>query len=337
MPESKRSCAAAFFSALLLPMACQHATNHDWPPPASVAASRAPAASASPSASEPGEAAVTPVADPFATAAPVSAKSIGHTSYVLKIKLEGDLVAAYKPGSHLPLGSRRYRGEIAAYRLACALGLTNVPRALPRDFTASDLRSAFGTPEAAADFDRKALVDASGLVHGALIPWIADYRVVPLEEDSWRAKWQRWLTDPAAVVPPAQSSLAASISTMIVFDYVTANWDRWSGGNVAQAGAQGTLLFVDNDGAFYEHPGTGPLASQLERLRRIVRFSRGFVAAIRALDEGKARAAIGDDSSGQPLLSDRVLAGVEARRKTALATVEARIARAGEAATLAFD
>ena len=41
---------------------------------------------------------------------------------------------------------------------------------------------------------------------------------------------------------------------MIVFDYLTANWDRWSGGNVAEDSANGKLLFVDNDGAFYDPP-----------------------------------------------------------------------------------
>ena len=41
-------------------------------------------------------------------------------------------MAAYKPRSKLPLGDHRYKGEIAAYRLAVALGLDNVPRAIPR-------------------------------------------------------------------------------------------------------------------------------------------------------------------------------------------------------------
>src|ERR1700685_4787763 len=40
-------------------------------------------------------------ADPYVQSLPISAKSIGHTSYVLKLGLEGGAVAAYKPRSLL--------------------------------------------------------------------------------------------------------------------------------------------------------------------------------------------------------------------------------------------
>src|SRR5580700_10938504 len=74
-------------------------------------------------------------------AEPVAATSIGHTSYVLKLRLSDGAKAAFKPRSKLPLGDHRYRGEIAAYRLARALGLDNVPPAFPRAFDAATLRS----------------------------------------------------------------------------------------------------------------------------------------------------------------------------------------------------
>src|SRR5579859_462624 len=51
---------------------------------------------------------------------PIAAKSIGHTSYVLKITLADGSRGVFKPRSRRPLGDRRYRGEIAAYRLAAA-------------------------------------------------------------------------------------------------------------------------------------------------------------------------------------------------------------------------
>jgi hypothetical protein len=279
----------------------------------------------------------TPTADAYASAAPISAKSIGHTSYVLKITLEGGLAAAYKPGSTLPLGKRRYKGEIAAYRLACAVGLDNVPRAMPRAFFASALRGAFATPQGAADFDRKAVADPQGLVHGALVPWIRDYRVVPLEEPSWRARWESWLMNPAARIPEEQEKLAGDISTMLAFDYITANWDRWSGANVARSGTDGPLLFVDNDGAFYEHPDRGQLEAQLSRLRRVVRFSKSFIAALRTLDATKLRAAFGEEGPDVPLLSDHVIADVDRRMKVVLEIVDARIGRAGEASTLSLE
>jgi hypothetical protein len=339
MRESRLFFAAAFFSAASLPIACAHTTG-EIPAPTVQQTDRAPSrqatvrttTTASDAASAPAAPTEAPVAaDPYADAAPISARSIGHTSYVLKVTLEGGFAAAYKPGSTLPRGKHRYKGEIAAYRLARALGLDNVPLAMPRAFSASALRGVFPTPKGAADFDHKAIVDAAGFVHGALMPWIRDYRALPLEEGSWRARWESWLMNPATHVPDGQESLAASISTMLLFDYVTANWDRWSGGNMARAGDEGRLLFVDNDGAFYEHPAREPLAAQLTRIRRIVRFSRSFVASLHAVDDAKLRAAFGEETPGVPLLSDHVIADVEGRIATVLGIVDASINRQGDA------
>jgi hypothetical protein len=283
-----------------------------------------PSASASTSTSE-------REVDAYVTAEPLGAKSIGHTSYVLKLTLEGGAVAVFKPRSKLPLGDHRYKGEIAAYRLARALGLDNVPRAIPRTFDAARLRALQG------DFDQKGLVDADGRVRGALMPWIDKYRVLPLEEGESRARWEAWLFDAHSSVPEDSRALAASVSTMIAFDYVTANWDRWSGGNVAEDGASGKVLFVDNDGAFYEWPSPATLARQRAQLERVTRFSRRFVAALRALDARKLREALGEESPGVPLVSDRVVGGVDARRGAVLDVVDARVRDAGEGATLVFD
>jgi hypothetical protein len=276
------------------------------------------------------------IVDPYLTGAPVAAKSIGHTSYVLKVRLDNGAVAAFKARSKLPLGDRRYKGEVAAYRLARALGLSNVPVAMPRAFVAAELRRAFPTPEGAQDFDHRALVDEDGTLRGALIPWIPQYREVPLEDGEARARWERWLTDPTADIPERDRSLARAISTMLAFDYVTANWDRWSGGNVAQNGATGTLLFVDNDGAFYESPPQESLVRQLALLRRVRRFSRSFVAALRSLDAGALRDTMGEDLQGE-LLPARVLADVDARRHTLVETIDQQIERAGETVTLVFE
>jgi hypothetical protein len=274
--------------------------------------------------------------DAYARARPVAAKSIGHTSYVLKVRFEGGLVAAFKPRSTLPLGRVRYRAEVAAFRLARALGLSNVPPASGMTLRAPDLAAAFATPEGRREFEAKAVPDPDGTLPGALIPWIDDYEVVPLESGALRAKWQAWLMDPASEPAAPDRTRAASISTLLAFDYLTANWDRWSGGNVAEHAATGELLFVDNDGAFYDPPPAANLASQLERLRHVVRFSRSFVAALRALSDARLREALAGTAE-QPLFSDGVIAAALARRDTLLGVIDARMARAGEIATLAFE
>jgi hypothetical protein len=275
--------------------------------------------------------------DPYLVAEPVAAKSIGHTSFVLKIRLENGLVAAYKPRSKLPLGDRRYKGEIAAYRLGRALGLDNVPIAMPRAFDASRLRRAFATPEGAEDFERRALPDANGTLRGALMPWIDRYEPLAIEEGPERLRWERWLTDATAPVPDEDRPMARALSTMLVFDYVTGNWDRWSGGNVVRDGGTGRLLYVDNDGAFYASPPAQSLTKQLAQLRRVVRFSRSFVASLRAADEATLRDALGEDLGGEPLLPQRTVADVDARRRTVLGVIDAQIGRAGESETLAFE
>jgi hypothetical protein len=269
--------------------------------------------------------------DPYLTGHPVRAKSIGHTSYVLKLTLDDGSVASFKPRSKLPLGDRRYKGEIAAYRLAVAIGLSNVLRAIPRVFEASDLRAAV------EGFDAKGRVDEDGRVRGALMPWLDTYRVLPLEGASWRARWEPWVLDPRAPVPQEERVRAGAISSMIAFDYLTANWDRWSGGNVAEDSATGKVLFVDNDGAFYDPPGAAALEQQLVLVRRIARFSRSFASSLRALDASKLAIAIGDEAPGTALLPPRVLDGVDTRRRKVLEIIDARIGDAGDAATLFFD
>ena len=273
----------------------------------------------------------------YLSARPITARSIGHTSYVLKVKLDNGRVAAFKPRSTLPLGCCRYRGEIAAYRLAQALGLDNVPSAFEASFVASDLRAAFATPSEANDFDRKARVDLGGQVRGALMPWIDRYEVVPLERPTWRSRWHEWLMDRKVAIPDADRALSRAISTMLVFDYITGNWDRWSGGNVARDGATGVLLYVDNDGAFFEHPPLQTLSGQADVLRRVLRFSRGFVAALRAQNATTLRGAFGCDSRGDPLLSDRVVLDGDARRETVIGIIDEQIGRTSEAATLVFE
>jgi hypothetical protein len=173
-------------------------------------------------------------------------------------------------------------------------------------------------------------------VPGALIPWIPHLGLMELHAEPLLSAWQGWLGG-AGEVPEDQRGLAAQISTMIVFDYVTGNWDRWSGGNIGFEAQKRMLLFIDNDGAFYDAPPDGPLAAQKGRLNRVKRFSRGFVGRLRTLDPKALGAALGDESPGVPLLGEKALAGVNARREEALRTIDARIKKSGEEKTLEFD
>jgi hypothetical protein len=322
-----RRVAAALVAIALA--ACDRSSS--TPPPAPSASARAPVASAPVASAQVTNAAIdggtdasSTTADAFADARPLKGKPIGHTSVVFKIGFEGGLDAAYKPRSRR--GKDRYKGEIAAYRLGRALGLSNVPPALPRSFELKKLRDAFAANPAAVELlDKEAVADPDGMLPGALIPWIPKLEFLPLESAEWRGRWQAWLKS-GATIPDDDRALAAQISTMIVFDWLTGNWDRWSGANVGIDRATNTLLYVDNDGAFFDPAPPQPLAEQLALLKKVERFSARFTDALAKLDPPALAAAMGEEKPGSPLLSAKVLHAIEQRRRTALDLMQ-RVAR----------
>jgi hypothetical protein len=271
----------------------------------------------------------------YATARPTWGKSIGHTSVVFKLKLEGGAEAAYKPRSRR--GKNRYRGEVAAYRLGRALGISSVPPALPRSFPTSELRAALGDPTSGAGklFADEAIADEGGDVRGAIIPWIKDLKFLSLEADPARSEWRAWL-GASGSIPDDKRERAKEISTMLVFDYLTGNWDRWSGGNVGTDDS-GAVLYIDNDGAFFDPPPAEPLAKQRALVQADSRFSKSFMKALRALEPEVAKSVMGEDRPGEPLLSAKILAGLEQRRKDVLGIVDAKISKEGEDRVLAFE
>jgi hypothetical protein len=269
---------------------------------------------------------------PYLTGTPRSAKAIGHTSVVFKVELSTGKKAVFKPASRR--GPVRYKGEIAARRLAVALGLVNVPRAFFRVFEASALSGAAGAEE---------MIAPGGVVKGALMPWIDHLEFIALEAPPLSSEWKQWLRK-GAVIPDDKRALAAQISTLVAFDFITANWDRWSGGNVGIARGErdredktsGTLLFIDNDGAFFDVPPNEGLQRNRKLLDGIDRFSRSFVVKLRVLSDDAIERALGEESPGVPLLSKKALDGVLARKRTLVEILDAKIGDAGAGAALAF-
>jgi hypothetical protein len=264
----------------------------------------------------------------YGDAQPVGGKSVGHTSVVFKLKLEGGVDVAYKPRS--ARGGHRYRGEVAAYRLARALSLDNVPYATVRVFDYGALDRAVGREPIFAEVVK----ESDGSVRGALIPWIKGLQLATVDQEGEIARWRAWLRAGGGL-PDDQATrrVAAQISTMLAFDYVTGNWDRWSGGNVGIDREKNELLFIDNDGAFLDPVPVKEMKRGADFFQGVDLYSRAFVTALRAVD---LKAAFGEEVPGEPLLSARVVAQTEARRKAALAIIDAKIARLGET-VLAFE
>lgn len=271
-----------------------------------------------------------PDATAIAGGGPAWAKSVGHTSVVLHVRLTSGAELAFRPESRR--GKTRYKGEIAAYRLATALGLPNVLPAIPRTFDARQLEAAL-EPGSRELFRSEAIVRA-GTVRGAGVVWLRKLEFFPIEGASWRARWKGWLG--SSELPAAERALAGQIGTLVVFDVLTGNWDRWSGANVAIDRPTKTILYVDNDGAFFDPIPVGPLAAQNSQLDKTERFSRSLVDALRKLTPISLADTFGEDAPGTPLLAARVVSGVDERRRMVLARVDRLIAERGDAATLAF-
>src|SRR5262249_12794006 len=138
-------------------------------------------------------------------------------------------------------------------------------------------------------------------------------------------------------IPEDQRALAAQISTMVVFDYLSGNWDRWSGANVGWLRDKNFLLYMDNDGAFFDPPPKGPMDVQLALIRGTDRFSKRFVKSMRELDPEKLKAALGEEMPGTPLFTPTVLNQVEERRKQALAAIDDKVKANGESETFFFE
>lgn len=242
-----------------------------------------------------------------------SAKSIGHTSVVFKLRFEDGTACAFKPKSRR--APDRFRGEIAGYRLARALGIPErVPTAIPYQIKFSTLRNAVADP----DMVEKEVLPSGDNVQGALIPWIEGLEFPPLERSPMFSQWSGWLakrTEPKADV---EVLLADAMAEMVVFDYLTGNFDRMSGGNIGKRGE--TILFIDNDGAFLDPIPADALARNEKRLlalRRSVPRLRTAIETLLGFPLG-LKGVFASDRLGAPLLAPRVVEGVQTRMEKAV-------------------
>lgn len=295
----------------------------------------APSATASTDAGESLAMALPTTLDPsrFPLGGVVAAKPIGHTSIVFKLDFDTGGRAAFKPESKR--GKGRWRGEVAAYRLGVALGLPHVPPAFAVAIEKATLERAARAKGAGELFDEE-VVARGPKVHGALIPWIDKLETWPFESSEWRARWQpalRASTDLSKVESETRRLLPA-IASMIAFDYVTGNWDRWSGANVGRSGDR--VLFIDNDGAFFDPAPKEPLAKQKALLLGVERFSRSLYDALERIDDAWLERTFDKAPDGSPLVSTDVRRALVLRAKGVREAIDGAIARHGRDTVLAF-
>lgn len=262
-----------------------------------------------------------------------SFKPVGHSSVVLRMRTVARVTAALRVRTREIQDGYRY--EIAAYRISRLLGLDNVPPAIYRRATWKEINQRFHDDmlDRRASIRRQILWDEDGSAPGAAIYWVKGMRSVGLEN---KASWVTWLRD--GEVPEGRAALARDLSTMIVFDLLIGNWDRFSGGNLPIDGDRQRAFLRDNDRAFSTPLLRRRYENLLAGLIGTRRFSKELVRHLTVLDEASIRDELARDPSQRthPLLSDAQIAEVLDRRDTILSYITAMIDEHGEAQVLFF-
>ncbi|MEI8255522.1 MAG: hypothetical protein WCJ30_07595 [Deltaproteobacteria bacterium] len=260
----------------------------------------------------------------------------GGSTVSFRVWFEGGGRGLFKPQQRAEVAN--FRAELAAYRLSRLLGLHRVPPACGRRMDRARLQTladASGDPVFSERVLRE-LIGRDDTVPGALLYWVPG----PLENVPGTERWIA-LLDLSQPLAPSDADLAADLAQLVLFDFVTDNVDRWSGGNILRqhpAGHDaGPMLFMDNGASFSIGPdnlGARP-RDQAERLAHVQRFPRAMIASLRALTADSVRAAMHDDPVGSPL-GEGQIAAVLARRDAVVRHVEETARAHGEEAAMVF-
>ncbi len=279
------------------------------------------------------EVAADEILEVISSASSRSFKPVGHSSVVLRMRTVARVTAALRVRSHDL--ERGYQYEIAAYRISRLLALDNVPPAVYRRATWNEIRQRFHEDmlDRRGSVRRAVLWDDDGSAPGAAVYWVKGLRSVGLEK---KARWQSWIKD--GEIPQGKAALARDLSTMVVFDFLIGNWDRFSGGNLPTDSSQQRAFLRDNDRSFSTPLLERRYENLLGGLTRTERFSKDTIHHLAALDEASIRAELARDPSHEtdPLLNAAQIADVLDRRATILSYIAALIEERGEDDVLFF-
>jgi len=268
---------------------------------------------------------------------PLRFKPVGTTSIVYQMLLDAEVNAAFKPASRQhPTG---HLGEIAAYRISRCLGLDNVPPAISRTVRREEIWNRLHPDftDTWQDILEWTAWDEDNSVSGASIYWVPDLRDVGLDSRRRMDTWGLALHQ-EGTIRPERTRFYSDLSTMLAFDYLVANWDRFSGSN-AQGTPSGDRLYSrDHNVAFAAPLPISTHRRVLEGLLRTEKFSRTFVRRLMLLDERRLRAELGRDPGAERRLplNDAQIRGVMDRREALLSYVISLVHQHGEDRVLVF-
>lgn len=259
----------------------------------------------------------------------------GGSSLSFRLDFADGSRAAFKPAqTNLQTVPRK---EVAAYRLNRLLGLNAVPPAAVRSVSREDLLGRLH-PEHQGHVPRiqaETIFLATGLTQGAVSYWIPALKDSLLDTPEAIRETQRWLTI-GEVIPADKVKLATQLSDLIVFDFLTSNPDRYSGGNMLMSLDGEKLYFMDNTLAFFVSDAAREVNRKM--LQAAQRFSWHLWRALPRVTEANFRAAIEAEPgvTASQILTDAELRAVIGRRQVVQQHIHALIAQYGEEAVLAF-
>lgn len=270
----------------------------------------------------------------IAKATPVQFKPLGDATF--RMRLSPPPKTLFKPRTRERL--RGCQSELAAYRVARLLGLDNVPPAVSKTVQRSDLRRLLHPAHTKRwrAVRRSLAWDDDAAVLGAAIFWVDETREFDL--DTGRARWLPWLSEGGSL-PDGRELLARDLSTMILFDFLIANSERYAGGNMRGL-PSGERIFLQNQHLSFAAPLSPKVLSRLKSdLSRVERFSRSVVERLTALDEPTLRAELAKDPGfvGTSMLTDLQVADFLDRRATALSHIAALVEERGARKVLVFE
>ena len=142
--------------------------------------------------------------------------------------------------------------------------------------------------------------------------------------------WRWWIAK-GGHIPRGREADAASLSDLMLLDWLTVNTDRWSGGQIRRSGSTtGPMVFIDNAAGFGPN-GESQTGAVWPNFYRAHRFRVPVVERLRELD----------DETIDELLSDVLhveqLEGLRARRDPALERIDELIEEFGRDSVLYFD
>lgn len=241
----------------------------------------------------------------------------GGSSISFRIDFVDGSRAAFKPTQTNP--QTVPRKEAAAYRLSRQLGLNLVAPVVMRPLRRDEILGKLSPSSrwARPRIEAETLFDERGETLGSVAYWIPMITDLRLDTSEGVRRWSAWLSQ-GSTIPAGKSGLMAQLSTLLVFDLLQNNSDRFSGGNLLGSSDGKTLYYMDN--AFGFQPDSEGHQRCWSYLFRAQKFSRSMVRALGELDRETLRAVMASEP-GPPLLSEEEQAALLARRDRALAYI----------------